>query len=114
MPLKRIVCPHCEQAVEVPMTSVTRSRACPNCGYMILLQFTTQEQRQRRKALLMPSADPDGGAGDESEALPPGLAIAPQPIQGDLRERMLADPEVHQRVKVIKISVATISVILLV
>lgn len=113
MPLKRIVCPHCEQAVEVPMTSVTRSRACPNCGNMILLQFTTTEKRQRRKALLMPSVDQDGGAGEASESLPPGLAVAPQPIQGDLRERMLADPEVRQRVKVIKISVAAITVILL-
>ncbi len=106
MPLKRIICPHCEQPVEVSMTSVTRSRECPLCGRTIMLQFTTQEKRQRRKALLTSTVDTGKAEQDAAD-----LAAMPMPIQGDLRERMLADPEVRQRVKVIKISVTVIVLI---
>jgi hypothetical protein len=105
MPLTRIICPHCEQSVEVNMTSVTRSRECPNCGRTIMLQFTTQEKRQRRKALLMPT---------EAAETPSLEEVAPSAISGDLRERMMMDPEVRQRVKVIKISVAVIGAVLLI
>ncbi len=110
MPLTRIICPHCEQPVEVAMTSVTRSRECPACGRTIMLQFTTQDKRQRRKALLTTAVDT--GASAIPEAEPAGLAVAPRVIQGDLRERMMLDPEVKQRVKIIKISVAVIILVL--
>lgn len=52
MPLARLDCPHCECAVEVNVTNVTRSRECPSCGRMIMLQFTTKTSRVKHKALL--------------------------------------------------------------
>lgn len=127
MPLTRLICPHCEQPVEFNVTSVTRSRECPLCGNTILLQLTGQQKSKRRKALLTPSVEAEGvpepvaaapgpasaAAADPTEP-PPGLAVAPRPIQGDLRDRMLADPEVRQRVKVIKISAVILGVVLLV
>jgi hypothetical protein len=108
MPLTRIICPHCEQSVEVNMTSVTRSRECPNCGRNILLQFTTQEKRQRRKALLMPAQVAPEQEGEE----PPGLAVTPMPIKGDIRDRMMADPEVRQRVRNVKASLFILGTII--
>jgi len=107
MPLTRILCPHCEQSVEVNMTSVTRSRECPLCGNTIMLQFTTQEKKQRRRALLTPTVA--AGAGDE-----PHLEVVPQAIPGDMRDRMMLDPEVQQRVKVIKTSAWVIGAVLVV
>ncbi|WP_029190464.1 hypothetical protein [Verrucomicrobium spinosum] len=52
MPLARLDCPHCESPVEVNVTTVTRSRECPSCGRMIMLQFTTKTSRVKHKALL--------------------------------------------------------------
>ena len=60
MPITLLKCPHCEQDVELNLTSVTRSRDCPNCGKYIILQFTTKATRMKRKALLTPTKELDG------------------------------------------------------
>lgn len=43
-------CPHCEEGFEVNVASVTRSRACPACGEIVLLQVSGGVKK--RKALL--------------------------------------------------------------
>jgi len=93
MPLTRLVCPHCEQSVEVQMTSVTRSRECPGCGKTIILQTTARDGRQSRKALLMPRAG--AGEGEESAGVE-AAGTFPRILSGDPRERMLLDPEVRR------------------
>ena len=107
-----IVCPHCEKSVELPVTSVTRSRECPLCGKVILLQVGSivKEKRVRRTALLMPTAD-RMDALPESEGLvhvsaktmefvgEGGDSVTPQVLVGDIRRRMMHDPEVRARIK---------------
>lgn len=61
MPLARLDCPHCESPVEVNVTTVTRSRECPSCGRMIMLQFTTKTSRVKHKALLTNITEMDEG-----------------------------------------------------
>ncbi len=79
-----------------------------------MLQFTSPEKRQQRKALLTPAVNTDEEADEASSDMPPGLAVAPRPIQGDLRERMMLDPEVRQRVRIIKISAVVITSVLVI
>lgn len=99
MPVTRIVCPHCNNTAEVQVTSVTRSRECPHCGKLILMQTASRDRQQARKALLMPTAGPP----EEGTPTPPAR---PQPkptaLPGDPRERMLHDPEVRRRVRLLK------------
>ncbi len=73
MPITRLTCPHCEQEVDLNLTSVTRSRDCPKCGKYIILQFTTKVNRTKRKALLMSTMELDGPApaAAATAALPP-------------------------------------------
>jgi len=85
MPVTRITCPHCESSVELQVSGVTRSRACPNCGEMVILQVAEKEQKVKRRALLM---EQNVVAPDE-----PVEEYSPQPIQGDVLERMKMDPE---------------------
>lgn len=89
MPVTRLTCPHCEQNVEVSVTSVTRSRECPKCGKTIILQFTTKESRVKRKALLMPAETHDDAASVHT------APEAPRVLEGDIHRRMLHDPEVQ-------------------
>lgn len=95
MPLSRLVCPHCEQSVDVSVTSVTRSRECPNCGKPIMLQFTTKEKRIKRKALLMPAADPLGNPDEDTQQ----VHLEPRVLEGDIHGRMLHSPDVQQNAK---------------
>ena len=87
MPLTQLVCPHCEATVEVPVTSVTRTRQCPACSKSIALQFATKVNASKRRAVLI-----------HARALEPE---EPQPtvefssaLEGNVRMRMLHDPEV--------------------
>ena len=98
MPLIKVVCPHCEKNVEFNVTSVTRSRECPLCGKPIILQFMTQEKRQKRKALLMPATDALEGASVKPEP----VGVEPKVLEGDIRRRMLHDPEVLASMKQLK------------
>ncbi|MCB1209656.1 MAG: hypothetical protein KDK97_10035, partial [Verrucomicrobiales bacterium] len=85
MPVTRITCPHCESAVELQVSGVTRSRACPKCGEMVILQVAEKDQKVKRRALLM----------EQNVVAPeePVEEYSPQPIQGDVLERMKMDPE---------------------
>ncbi len=90
MPLQKTVCPHCEKNVEFNVTSVTRSRDCPECGKPILLQLASKGAGQKHKALLMPSIETSEQKLDKPE--PAG--VEPKVLEGDIRRRMMHDPEV--------------------
>jgi hypothetical protein len=93
MPLTRIVCPHCDERVEVQLASVTRSRICPVCGESFIIQVS--DGARKFKALLMdrevsePEPKP-GSAGGESVI---GLPYEPQSLAGEAFDRMRMDPE---------------------
>lgn len=59
MPAVSLVCPHCEKPVEVQVTGVTRSRPCPECGEMLMLQVAEKNKKAKRRALLMGGAVPE-------------------------------------------------------
>src|SRR6478735_8731642 len=92
MALRQITCPHCEKEVELDVTSVTRTRTCPNCGQSILLELVSKQKRSKRTALMVPSVDPVEKLAQASHAERTG----PQPLEGDVFERMMHDPEVRQ------------------
>jgi len=126
MPESVIVCPHCEKSVELPVTSVTRSRECPLCGKVILLQVSTtkKEKRVKRTALLMPTAD-KMDALPESEGLVHVSAktmesadegddsVTPKVLVGDIRRRMMHDPEVQARIKTLRLGSAILAGLIL-
>ena len=93
MPLAQVVCPHCEQPVELNVTSVTRSRPCPKCGTQVMLQFMQRSGKVKRKALLV-TAKPGGL--DFASMHDEGPTYEPQPLPGDALERMKMDPELHE------------------
>jgi hypothetical protein len=97
MPLTHLVCPHCEQNVEINVTSVTRSRECPLCAKPIILQFTTKESRLKRKALLTTTLDTNEPIAEAAAApsVQTGDNSGPRVLEGDIRRRMLHDPEVQ-------------------
>lgn len=85
MPVTRLTCPHCEAAIELQVSGVTRSRACPKCGEMVILQVAEKDQKVKRRALLM-----------EQNVVAPAEPVeefSPQPLLGDALERMKMDPE---------------------
>ena len=88
MPIIKTVCPHCEKNVEFNVTSVTRSRACTHCGKQILLQLSS---KTKRKALLVPAPAAEEPL-DPSKPEPD--VVIPKVLEGDIRRRMLHDPEV--------------------
>jgi hypothetical protein len=63
MPAVSLVCPHCEKPVEVQVTGVTRSRPCPVCGEMLMLQVAEKNKKAKRRALLMGGALPEASTG---------------------------------------------------
>lgn len=93
MPLAQVVCPHCEQPVELNVTSVTRARPCPKCGTQVMLQFMQRSGKVKRKALLV-TAKPGGL--DFASMHDDGPTYEPQPLPGDALERMKMDPELHE------------------
>lgn len=98
MPATTLVCPHCEKTVEIQVSSVTRSRPCPECGQIVMLQMAEKSTKTKRRALLMGQNEaPASEPGKPAEA---GLQLAPahppQVLPGDAFERMRMDPEVLQ------------------
>ncbi len=79
MPLARLDCPHCESSVEVNVTNVTRSRECPSCGRMIMLQFTTKTSRVKHKALLTNIIEMGEGGGVAVAAKAPARSSVAAP-----------------------------------
>jgi DNA-directed RNA polymerase subunit RPC12/RpoP len=51
MPVSRLVCPHCEREVELNVTTVARSRPCPDCGSTILLQVAGRDSSTKLKSV---------------------------------------------------------------
>lgn len=93
MPATTLVCPHCEKTVEIQVSSVTRSRPCPECGQMVMLQMAEKTTKTKRRALLMTQNEP---AGASSPSTAPADFAEPQPLPGDAFERMRLDPEIQQ------------------
>ncbi|HSJ03478.1 MAG TPA: hypothetical protein VK956_13540 [Verrucomicrobium sp.] len=105
MPLASLVCPHCEHPVEVNVTNVTRSRECPSCRRVIMLQFTTRSSRVKHKALLTELTELAGstpamvvaGAGMNGNVMAmtdSAVPETPRVLEGSIRNRMGHDPEV--------------------
>lgn len=86
MPLLRLVCPHCESNIEVQVTSVTRTRACSQCGRPIVLQFSTEVTGRSKRSLLL----------DVQEVVEVAVEPRPQVLSSEqnLQARMKLDPEV--------------------
>lgn len=90
MPATKLVCPHCEKTVEIQVSTVTRSRPCPECGEMVMLQMAEKSTKTKRRALLMSQAEP----AEPAEPEPPKPSHEPQPLPGDAFDRMRMDPEI--------------------
>ncbi len=93
MPATTLVCPHCEKSVEIQVSSVTRSRPCPECGEMVMLQMAEKSTKTKRRALLMNQAEPPTTTSLTRSELAP--SHEPQPLPGDAFERMRMDPEIQ-------------------
>lgn len=59
MAVASLVCPHCEKSVEVQVSGVTRSRSCPACGEVLMLQVAEKSRKTKRRALLMGAGVPE-------------------------------------------------------
>lgn len=114
MPATTLVCPHCEKTVEIQVSSVTRSRPCPECGQMVMLQMAEKTTKTKRRALLMTQNEPAGAPPVPTAA--PAAFQEPQPLPGDAFDRMRMDPEIRQfrRKLMIGASVVGVMVILIV
>lgn len=112
MPATFFVCPHCEQHAEVQVTSVTRSRTCPSCGEVVVLQVPGKDKKSKRRAILIFSDEaPAPASAPVPEPTVPGFSGAEafaQPIDGDVVERLKFDPEVRQLRKRLVIGAVTI------
>jgi len=95
MPVTKLVCPHCEKTVEIQVSSVTRSRPCPECGQMVMLQMAEKSTKTKRRALLMAQSEP-AAASSTAQTRMSEPAYEPQPLPGDAFERMRMDPEIQQ------------------
>ncbi len=91
MPATTLVCPHCEKTVEIQVSSVTRSRPCPECGQMVMLQMAEKTTKTKRRALLMTQNEPVSTPSPN-----PAAFQEPQPLPGDVFDRMRMDPEIQQ------------------
>lgn len=118
MPATTLVCPHCEKTVEIQVSSVTRSRTCPECGEFVMLQMAEKSTRTKRRALLVGQ----GSAPAEEEAAAPQTAAVrgmepshePMPIPGDAFDRMRKDPEVQEARRALLIGLGVVLVTILV
>lgn len=111
MPATTLVCPHCEKTVEIQVSSVTRSRPCPECGQVVMLQMAEKTTKTKRRALLMKQNEP-GSAGTGGLRTEP--AYEPQPLTGDAFERMRMDPEIHQFRKRLMVGAGVVGFLVLV
>jgi len=97
MPATTLVCPHCEKTVEIQVSSVTRSRPCPECGQMVMLQMAEKTTKTKRRALLMTQNEPASTPSPAATGFQPSTPVyhEPQPLQGDAFDRMRLDPEIR-------------------
>lgn len=97
-----MTCPHCEEEIQVPVASVTRSRVCPACGGTVLLNLTGGGQK--RAALLV-----------QREAILEPMAVAlpylPKPLTEEEINLQRRDPE--SRMLLVKLVGGMVSVVLL-
>lgn len=122
MPVTKLVCPHCEKTVEIQASAVTRSRPCPECGQMVMLQMAEKSTKTKRRALLMGQAEPAAAASaEEPERTPTKSGMSrlepshePQVLAGDAFERMRMDPEIHQFRRRLVIGGGTVAAIVIV
>ncbi|MDI1314461.1 hypothetical protein [Prosthecobacter sp.] len=93
MPATTLVCPHCEKTVEIQVSSVTRSRPCPECGQMVMLQMAEKTTKTKRRALLMTQNEPVS-----TPSPTPAVVVShePQALPGDAFDRMRMDPEIQR------------------
>lgn len=110
MPATILVCPHCEKTVEIQVSAVTRSRPCPECGEMVMLQMAEKSTRTKRRALLMEQAV----APEPEEPPPPKTGHDPQPLPGDAFERMRMDPEIKKFRKKLVLGAGIVGALILV
>lgn len=101
MPATTLVCPHCEKTVEIQVSSVTRSRTCPECGEIVMLQMAEKSTKTKRRALLMGQGSAPADEEESENSAPAGIRgmeppHEPQPLLGDAFERMRKDPEVRE------------------
>ena len=102
MPLTKITCPHCEEEIQVPVASVTRSRVCPACGEMVLLNLSGGVQK--RKALLVQREV-------ILEPMAAELLCLPKPLTEEEINLQRRDPE--SRMLLVKLVGGMVSVVLL-
>lgn len=95
MPATTLVCPHCEKTVEIQVSSVTRSRPCPECGQMVMLQMAEKTSKTKRRALLMTQTEPVSTPTSTPTPGPAAVFQEPQPLPGDAFDRMRMDPEIQ-------------------
>lgn len=95
MPATTLVCPHCEKTVEIQVSSVTRSRPCPECGQMVMLQMAEKTTKTKRRALLMTQNEPTSTPAPSPSPISASFQ-EPRPLPGDAFDRMRMDPEIQQ------------------
>lgn len=95
MPVARFVCPYCEKEAEVQVTSVTRSRPCPHCNKGVMIQVAARDRKGKHRALLIATDSKAPLVRDNDVKPVPGPAYEPQPLEGEVFERMKQDPEVR-------------------
>lgn len=110
MPVTTLVCPHCEKTVEIQASAVTRSRPCPECGEIVMLQMAEKSTKTKRRALLVGQNEPPAPASPP----PTNAADEPRPLPGDAFERMRMDPEIHQFRRRLVLGAALVTVIVVV
>lgn len=103
MPLTKMTCPHCEEEIQVPVASVTRSRVCPACGETVLLNLSGGVQK--RKALLVQREV-------ILEPMAAELLCLPKPLTEEEINLQRKDPE--SRMLLVKLMGGMVSVVLLV
>lgn len=112
MPVTTLVCPHCEKTVEIQASSVTRSRPCPECGQVVMLQMAEKSTKTKRRALLMGQNEPPTPVSLPRPEMTP--SHEPQPLPGDAFDRMRMDPEIQQFRKRLLIGAGAVGLIVVV
>ncbi|WP_395748550.1 hypothetical protein [Prosthecobacter sp.] len=90
---------------------MTRSRPCPECGQMVMLQMAEKTTKTKRRALLMGQNEPAPAPPVAQSRMEP--SHEPQPLPGDAFERMRMDPEIQLFRKRLLIGAAVVGVLVL-
>ncbi|WP_395740704.1 hypothetical protein [Prosthecobacter sp.] len=91
---------------------MTRSRPCPECGQMVMLQMAEKTTKTKRRALLMGQNEPVAAPAAAPARMEP--SHEPQPLPGDAFERMRMDPEIQLFRKRLLIGAAVVGVIVMI